>query len=254
MPYPPMLKPTNGWPQASLLWLGLVLATLLLMPLPGWTNVGVVTHVSGVLVVERPSGETRILAANSEVHEGDVLTSEAKSFARIRFSDGGNLLVRPSTRIVIERYQFERDKPEQDAVAVNLVKGGLRSITGTVGKRSAERHTTTTPTATVGIRGTHFGLQECQGDCAGLNDNAGQPLRDGLHIDVLAGRIVAFNPAGELEIGLGQFGYVRDRATPPELVAPEQGFYAGIPPNMSAPTGAGITIGLASNDNVCVIR
>jgi FecR protein len=224
------------------------------LALPAWSAIGVVTHVSGVLVVAKANGQTKILAPQSEVDEGDVLASEAKSFARIRFNDGGNLLVRPNSRITIERYRYEKDKPEEDDVSVSLIKGGMRAITGIVGKRSMDKHTTTTATATVGIRGTHYGLQQCAADCQGLNDNAGRPLADGLHVDVLSGMIVARNTGGELSIKAGEFGYVRNAQTKPELVPGEQGFLASVPPSMAAPTGEGSTVGRDSNDNICVIR
>jgi hypothetical protein len=233
-------------------WIGITM--LGCTSLPAWSAIGVVTHVSGVLVVAKTNGQTKILAPQSEIEEGDVLASEAKSFARIRFNDGGNLLVRPNSRITIERYRFEKDKPEEDDVSVSLLKGGMRAITGIVGKRSMDKHTTTTATATIGIRGTHYGLQQCTADCQGLNDNAGRPLADGLHVDVLSGMIVARNTGGELSIKAGEFGYVRNSQTKPELVPGEQGFLASVPPSMAAPTGEGSTVGRDSNDNICVIR
>lgn len=226
----------------------------LLGAVPAWAGIGTVTHVSGVLVVYRAGSDSRILAPDSQVEQGDVLASEAKSFARIRFNDGGNLLVRPNSRITIERYQYDKDKPEGDDVLINLIKGGMRAITGAAGKRSKDKYLTTTATATVGIRGTHYGLQQCNADCDGLTANGGGPLEDGLHIDVLSGVIVARNNAGELEFGAGQFGFVRNKETPPQLRPVEQGFLASVPPSMSAPTGAGTTLGLESNDNICVIR
>jgi hypothetical protein len=236
-------------------WIGTVLALCLAAAtLPAWAAIGVVTHVSGVLVVSKANGQTKILAPQSEVDEGDVLASEAKSFARIRFNDGGNLLVRPNSRVTIEKYRYEKDKPEDDAVNVNLLKGGMRAITGAVGKRSADKHTTTTATATVGIRGTHYGLQQCAGDCGELKDNSGRPLDNGLHIDVINGVIVAKNSGGEETFGAGQFGFVRDEQTKPVLVPKDQGFLAAVPPSMAAPTGEGATVGRDSNDNICVIR
>jgi len=222
--------------------------------LPAWAGVGVVTHVSGILVATKADGRSLILAPQSTVDEGDILVSEAKSFARIRFNDGGNLLVRPQSRITIERYRFDKDKPEDDAVNINLVKGGMRAITGTVGKRNADRHTTTTATATVGIRGTHYGLQQCQGDCAGQTDAAGRPLEEGLHIDVLNGTIFAVNDAGAQEFAPGQFGFVANPQSLPRVIPPGEGFRATVPPSMAASTGAGATVGQGSNNNTCVIR
>lgn len=223
-------------------------------PLTASAGVGTVTHVSGVLVARHPNGQTTILAPQSEVEQGDALSSEENTFARIRFTDGGNLLIRPNSKVVIDRYQYDKTKPEQDNVNLNLVKGGLRVITGVVGKRNMERHTTTTATATIGIRGTHFGLQQCQDDCAGLTSLYSHPLENGLHIDVLNGTVVAQNPAGEQLITAGQFGYVRDAQTKPVLVPEDSGFRAGTVPSMATTVGGGNTVGLDSNDNICLIK
>lgn len=239
--------------QQCVAW-GLALMALALGVGPAWAAVGVVTHVSGVIHVTKAGGQTRVLAPQSEVDEGDQLASEAKSFARIRFSDGGNLLIRPNSRVTIERYRYDPDKPEADAVSVNLLKGGMRAITGVVGKRSMDKHTTTTATSTIGIRGTHYGLQQCAGDCEGLRSSSGRPLEDGLHIDVLNGLIVASNNGGQQEFKAGEFGFVRDLNTRPQIVPGEQGFLASVPPSMAAPTGDGATVGRDSNDNICVIR
>jgi uncharacterized membrane protein YgcG len=200
-----------------------------------WAHVGTVTHISGVLVAHRPSGETILLAPHSPVEVGDVLVSEANSFARIRFNDGGDLLVRPHSRITIKQYRYNRKRPERDAVSLNLVQGGMRVITGAVGRRNPGKHHVTTPTATVGIRGTDFGLQQCSGDCAGLRDNSGNPLPDGLHIDVQSGTIFAVNAAGSIDISAGQFGFVGDSQTMPAIAPEPQGFLVSVPPNMTDP-------------------
>jgi hypothetical protein len=47
-------------------------------------------------------------------------------------------------------------KPDGDNASFNLVKGGLRSVTGLLGKRNKEKFAMKTPSATIGIRGTTF--------------------------------------------------------------------------------------------------
>jgi hypothetical protein len=56
----------------------------------------------------------------------------------------------------VEKFAYEEAKPENDGVIFGLIKGGLRSITGLLGKRNHERFVLNTPTATIGIRGTTF--------------------------------------------------------------------------------------------------
>jgi len=118
--------------------------------------VGTVVNLSGALLAKKDDGTIKILAQKSEVEQGDTLISEKNSYARIRFIDNGEITLQPNTRLKIDRYSYEADKPEHDSAIFNLVKGGLRSITGLLGKRNHDRFGMHTPTATIGIRGTVF--------------------------------------------------------------------------------------------------
>ena len=51
---------------------------------------GTVTHLSGTLSVQRADGTVRVLSQRSEVHPGDVLTTQRDSYAQINFTDGSS--------------------------------------------------------------------------------------------------------------------------------------------------------------------
>jgi hypothetical protein len=232
------------------LW-GLALA-LLLQP-SAWAA-GVVTHLSGVLSVVKPDGQARILSIQSQVLPGDELVSEDKTFARIRFSDSGNMVIRPNSRVRIDAYTYVPDSPQEDNALVNLVKGGMRMVTGVVAKRNPERFETRTPTAVLGIRGTHFGVLMCQADCGAIQGPSQQPIPDGLHVDVIQGTVYLANAAGRLDMGTGQFGFVPTVQEIPRQVSPQEGVRVTVPPSMVAPNGGGLTIGRNSNDAQCVVQ
>lgn len=117
---------------------------------------GTVTHLSGPLLAKKADGTKKVLAAKSTVDEGDTLISEKDTYARIKFIDNSEITLRPSSQLKIDSFSFEEDKPEKDSAKFDLVKGGLRAVTGTLGKRNKERFGMNTPTATIGIRGTIF--------------------------------------------------------------------------------------------------
>src|SRR5688572_32869347 len=96
---------------------------------------GTVTHLSGTLSVQRPDGSARILSQKSEVNQGDVLTTQRDSYAQINFTDGSSLTMRPNTQIKVEQYNFVQNRPQEDNSFLRLIKGGLRTVTGLVGKR-----------------------------------------------------------------------------------------------------------------------
>jgi hypothetical protein len=248
---------------ASMTWLKLrtlVLLAGLCLTQAAWAASGVITHLSGVLSVIRANGEPRILGVKSDVETGDELVSEDKTFARIRFTDGANLVIRPNSRVKVAAYSYLPDAPQDDKASFNLIKGGLRMVTGVVAKRNPERFETRTETASVGIRGTHFGLLLCPGqqaggtECEGMINQSGRAVPEGLHIDVLDGAIFVTNEAGTVDVSTGQFGYVRSARDSPQVVPEDDGVRVFVPPSMVARTGDGMTVGLNSNDNQCIIR
>lgn len=117
---------------------------------------GTVTHLSGPLLVKKADGTVKVLSRKSTVQQGDTLISEKDTYARIKFTDNSEITLRPNSQLKIESFVFEDDKQEKDSASFSLVKGGLRAITGALGKRSRERVGVNTPAATIGIRGTTF--------------------------------------------------------------------------------------------------
>lgn len=230
--------------------------TLSLLLLPAAVHAGTagqVTHLSGTLSVKRGDGSTKLLAVRSEVQEGDLLTTEADTYARIKFVDGGEVVLRPGSQLRVANYSYNEAKPESDGVLMNLVKGGLRAVTGLVGKRNHDAVSVTTPTATIGIRGTHFGALLCSNDCVGVAGAAGASPQNGLHLDVADGAIIVRNPAGQQLIAAGQFGFVRDAGSAPLVVPPQQGVQVTMPPAISQNSPAGLGIG-KGKEKECVAQ
>ncbi len=117
---------------------------------------GTVTHLSGPLLAKKPDGSAKILALKSEVEQGDTLVTQQNTYAQIKFIDNSEITLKPNTTMTIDGFSFDAGKPDGDNAAFSLVKGGLRSVTGLLGKRSKDRFALKTPTATIGIRGTTF--------------------------------------------------------------------------------------------------
>lgn len=204
---------------------------------------GYVTHLSGLLTATRPDGTSKLLAVKSEVLEGDTLTTEAETFARIKFTDGGEVVLRPGSQLKIEAYSYNAAKPEADNVVMSMFKGGLRAVTGLLGKRSKEKVSFTTNTATIGIRGTHFGALLCQNDCGGVPTATGAPPPNGFHVDVAVGAIVVSNSAGQQQINAGQFGYVAGPSAAPQIVPPQQGIQVTMPSSIAQDKAGGRGVG-----------
>ena len=106
-------------------------------------------------VTLRRKDETLPLAKGTGVESGDTLVTGTNGRAQVRFSDGGLVALQPSSRLAITEYA-DRNDPKTDRYFVNLVEGGLRSITGLIGKRNHDNYKVQTPTALIGIRGSAF--------------------------------------------------------------------------------------------------
>jgi len=117
---------------------------------------GTITHLSGPLIAKKMDGTVKVLALQSTVEQGDTLVTEKRAYARIKFVDNSEMTIRPDSQVKIDSFTFEAEQPKNDSAVFNLIKGGLRAVTGVLGKRNRERFGLTTPIGTIGIRGTIF--------------------------------------------------------------------------------------------------
>jgi len=96
----------------------------------------------------------KTLVVGSDVFIGDRVVTDAKGLVQIRFSDRTKLVVGPRSSLVIEDYLL-RDDGSGGKFAINALSGTFRFITGGAPK---DRYQITTPTGTIGVRGTAFDL------------------------------------------------------------------------------------------------
>ncbi len=70
--------------------------------------VGQVTHLSGTPISKRADGSANIFSLKSEVQERDMLTTEQEIYARIKFSDGAEVVLRPGSRAKVAALAVQR--------------------------------------------------------------------------------------------------------------------------------------------------
>jgi hypothetical protein len=192
--------------------LGLPLALALVTVATAALGAGQVTQISGTLSARKADGSVRILSQRSQVENGDTINTERDSYAQIRFDDGAQITLKPNTAVKIENFKFAEDKPQEDSFLYSLVKGGLRAVTGIVGKRSKDKYELGTATATIGIRGTTFSADDCTGNRESSADCA--RLDAAVYIGVADGDVVVRNVQGELGLSAGQFGLISSNQRP----------------------------------------
>lgn len=151
-------------------------------------------------------GVAQPLKKGDSVYVGDTIETGKKCYLKFRYTDGGTILLRPATALVIESYQ-DLENGGGESVAT-LLKGGLRSVTGAISNEKKSNYRIKTRVATLGIRGTDFVMRLCQeGEEKGTNDCNGQG-DDGLYTSTYDGGTSLTNDAGALESEAGEHAYV----------------------------------------------
>lgn len=196
---------------------------------------GTVTHLSGPLIAKKADGTVKVLSLQSGIEQGDTLIAEKDTYARIKFADNSEIVLRPNTQIKIDQFSFEEDKPNNDGFTMTLIKGGLRAVTGLLGKRNKERFGLNTPTASIGIRGTIFIAEfvplDANQPSQGPDAQGNGPRAPGLYVQVQDGTVFLKNDAGNLDVTAGQFGFAISFSKPPVLLPNNPGMQFSLPAN-----------------------
>lgn len=152
--------------------------------------VGTITHLSGLLSVQRADGSTRLLSLQSQLLDGDTLSTQADAFARIKFADQSEMVIRPDSQLRIAEFTYHEAEPQMDRARFELLRGGFRAVTGKLGQRNHAAVSYETPQGAIKPLGTHLGALFCANDCGGVPTPTGKTPDNGLHVDVAAGAIV----------------------------------------------------------------
>jgi len=112
-----------------------------------------VDFVYGNVTVAGLDGREQPLLRGSELDNGDtVRTWEGR--AQLRFTDGAYVSLQPQSEFAIRDYRFDGKTDGTERGFFGLLKGAMRAVTGLVGRVNRDQYQVTTPTATIGIRGT----------------------------------------------------------------------------------------------------
>ena len=223
---------------------------------------GKVLGADGDALVLRGSQILRLFRG-AAVESGDQIHTGSDGRVLVVFTDSGLVWIRANSDFVVDEYSYAQGRRE--AAFFSLLKGGARSVTGLIGRRTRSNFRLRVPVATIGIRGTDFSVVMCQRDC---KDSDGSTAASGLYGEVIQGRI-AVTPFEdrllEREFGAGEFFHLADeRSSPAPLFLPppflrsaqdEQARFtdrtgiviAPLPPILGGPgggTGGGLSGGL----------
>ena len=190
------------------------------------TAAGQVMFSFGNVTITGADGAVREARRGEQIFSGDTVTTAAGR-VQIKFTDNSLVSLIPNTVYRVDDYSFSGTADGSERGFFRLVKGGLRTVTGAIGKGNKENYRLTTPVATIGIRGTWF---------RALLDQFGRLLISvGFDPDDPSGLIVA-NAVGQLELDQGENAVVENAETAPART--EQQVVLEVPP----PTGESLFV------------
>jgi hypothetical protein len=180
---------------------------------------GHVELVQGTVTVQSPDGQTVSPQVGDEIETGSTLITGADGELHVATKDSGYVALRANTRLRLDAYRAEGG--DDDHLALSLLKGTFRAITGWIGHFNRDEYKITTPTATIGIRGTdHEPAFVAPEDAAALGEAAGtyDKVNDGgSYIQTGAGRV---------DIAPSQSGFAsREGQASPQLLDHVPHFY-----------------------------
>src|SRR6266705_2544931 len=98
----------------------------------------VVQELKGDVRAGATPAQSRSVAPNQRVPSGTVVTTAPGSRVVLRFDDGQIVALHENTQFRIEDFRYRRQEPEADRAMFVLLRGALRVLTGTLGRRSPD--------------------------------------------------------------------------------------------------------------------
>ena len=157
----------------------------------------VVQELKGDVRAGATPAESKPLAPNQRVLSGTVVTTAPGSRVVLRFDDGQIVALHENTQFRIEDFRYRLQEPEADRAMFVLLRGALRVVSGTLGKRSPDTFSLVVPQSTIGIRGTDFMVV----------------LVNPAYLSVLKGTVTATNAAGTVTFEERTLGLLANSTT-----------------------------------------
>lgn len=104
-------------------------------------------------IIVGADGRERPARKGEQIVPGDRIQTRAGR-AQLAFTDGSFVSLQPNTDFGVSEYNFKGSNDGSEKSVMSLLKGALRTVTGLIGRSKRDAYLMTTPTATIGIRGT----------------------------------------------------------------------------------------------------
>lgn len=158
-----------------------------------------VDFATGNVTALGADGRSRPLAKGAEIEVGETIATQ-QGRAQLRFADGAYMSLQPQTEFKVEEFKFAGKADGSENIVMNLLKGGMRTITGLIGRTNRNAYRLKTDVATIGIRGTEYTVR----------------YTNSIEVFVSDGAISVDNQSGSFVVPGGTGVMVSNQNTPPQ--------------------------------------
>jgi hypothetical protein len=153
-------------------------------------QIGQVATLQGVATVTRSNAAAAPLKISDAIFKNDLLQTEANSSLGVTFDDETTFSLSANGRVVVNEFVYT-EGGHANAAVYSIARGTVAFVASQVAKTGDMK--ITTPTTTLGVRGT-TGIVDVPQNAAGGADEAKIKLYP--DVDGHVGRIEVFNPQG----------------------------------------------------------
>ena len=192
---------------------------------------GKIQFVAGEAKIINDKQAERAASKGEILNQGDSIVTGATGSVQVLLEDGGLLAVRPNTQMKIDAYAYSGKADDANNKSFfSLGKGTFRSITGAIGQNNKQAYRVSTPTATMGIRGTDHEPAVVLPLAPGTQPQS--PLESappGTYDRVNQGQTFIQNSEGLVVLGVNQVGFASSAGGAPTVLPNVPSFYTSTP-------------------------
>lgn len=171
---------------------------------------GTIKSIDGEAWTSQETLPKRELSEKSVVHVGDEITTGKKASLEILFKDKTSFTLGSESNFLITSFTYNKSADE-DGMAVKMLKGSFRFISGLIAKKKPKSMSVGTSVATIGIRGTHVAGE--------VTATSAKIVLMEKEDSTAANKIEVFNEFGSVSIDEAGYGTeIPDEFSPPSPV------------------------------------
>jgi hypothetical protein len=145
------------------------------------------------------ASETRTLQSGNGVHQDELIEVASDASSELKLNDETRMALGPGAKLRLDKFVYDAQQTKGD-IAVNLVKGAFRFVTGVAAKPS---YVVRVPQASITVRGTIFDVYVQDNGISWLllHEGAVQVCNDGGKCQVLdePGKLLRISDGGDVE-------------------------------------------------------